>query len=276
MIRRIRTLSGYLFRGQAISISGVFMLLGTLAFWRLFFDPGQHTPEASYYVLLTTLFGAGMTFLATLTLAARANQAISYPMLARLPSRVEHLTAVFFSAVTYATLLQLLLAILATWRGPGLTFGQMIEIPPLWISINILGSVLALHSSDLVARGWSRVYVYGGIAILLLLNTLSSTGFTWLINFVTRVSTFFYSSNFMLLGNAFSKMANWLSGGGSGLLSQVSTVIFWPFRALSEAVVAGYFSPMQALAPAVLLLYATALYMLAAEFFATKDLFLTE
>jgi hypothetical protein len=33
---------------------------------------------------------------------------------------------------------------------------------------------------------------------------------------------------------------------------------------------------MQALAPAVLLLYATALYMLAAEFFATKDLFLTE
>jgi hypothetical protein len=276
MIRRIRTLSGYLFRSQAISISGIIMLLGTLAFWRLFFDPTQRTPEPSYYVLLTTLFGAGVTFLATIVLASRANQAISYPMLARLPSRVEHLTAVFFSAVLYATLLQLLLALLATWRGPGLSIGQVIEIPPLWISVNILAAVLALHASDLVARDWSRVYVYGAIALLLLLNTLSNTGFTWLISAANNMSTFFYSSGLELLGNAFSRVATWLSTGGTGALSNLATIIFWPFRALSEAVVAGYFTPMQALAPAVLLLYATALYMLAAEFFATKDLFLTE
>lgn len=276
MIRRIRTLSGYLLRSQAISISGIIMLLGMLAFWRLFFDPTQRTPEASYYVLLTTLFGAGMTFVATIAFAARANQAVSYPMLARLPSRVEHLTAVFLSAVTYATFLQLLLAVLATWRGPGLAFGQIIEIPPLWLSVNILAAVLALHATDLVARGWSRVYVYGTIALLLLLNTLSNTGFSWLTNAVSNVSTFFYSTSLELLGNAFNSMANWLTSGGTGVLSQVSAVIFWPFRALSEAVIIGHFTPLQALAPAVLLLYATALYMLAAEFFATKDLFLTE
>jgi hypothetical protein len=39
-----------------------------------------------------------------------------------------------------------------------------------------------------------------------------------------------------------------------------------------EAIIAGGFNTVQALAPAVLLLYATILFMLAADLFATKDI----
>ena len=276
ILSRIRTIGGYLFRSLALSLTGLIFVLAMLAFWAIFFDPSQGTPETGYYFLMTTLFGAAITFLATLAFATRANRALNYPLLARLPSRVEYLAAVFFAAVLYASLLQLTLGVLALWRGPAFTPAQFLEIPPVWLSINILAAVMALHASDLVVREWSRVYVYGITALLLFINSLTLSNASWFTDWANRLSAWFFVRGIAVLGDLFNNLANWSATTGAGLNFSPVAAIFWPFRALSEAAINGAFTPVQALAPGVLLLYATLLFMLAAEFFAIKDLFLTE
>jgi hypothetical protein len=56
----------------------------------------------------------------------------------------------------------------------------------------------------------------------------------------------------------------------------VFSLLFWPFKAVADATIQGVFNPTQALAPAIILLYAAILFMLAADLFATKDLDFTE
>ena len=63
---------------------------------------------------------------------------------------------------------------------------------------------------------------------------------------------------------------------GESLLSGILNIVFWPFRTIGEATINGYFTPAQALAPAVLVLYATILFLIAADLFASKDLEMTE
>ena len=55
-------------------------------------------------------------------------------------------------------------------------------------------------------------------------------------------------------------------------VSSVAGVVFWPFDAMTSAVFAGGFTPSQALAPAVLMLYGSILFLIAATLFAGKDL----
>jgi hypothetical protein len=73
-----------------------------------------------------------------------------------------------------------------------------------------------------------------------------------------------------------STFSAWLIRDGTEKLQQMFGFIFWPFRAISEAILQGSFKPTQALAPAILMLYATILFMLAADLFANKDLDFTE
>jgi hypothetical protein len=67
-----------------------------------------------------------------------------------------------------------------------------------------------------------------------------------------------------------------LSGGGETLLSGVLNIVFWPFRAIGDATINGFFTPIEALAPAVLVFYASILFLIAADLFAAKDLEMTE
>ena len=276
MAQRILTLTGYLFRSLAFSLAGLLYTLLALVFWRIFFAPEQGTPDAPYYVLVIGLFGAAISFLITLSIAARANSAVNYPLLVRLSSRVEHLTAVLVSSLLFSGLLQLLVAVLALYRGPSLTVGQILEIPPIWTAVNILAVVLALHASDLVTAGWSRVYVYGLLAIFLFGQELGSPGAGWVSERLGRAGSWFYQRGWAFLGNIFNRISLWFDERGARMLGELFDVAFWPFDALSAAVQAGHFRPVQALAPAILLLYATALFLLAAEFFAGKDLYLFE
>ncbi len=62
----------------------------------------------------------------------------------------------------------------------------------------------------------------------------------------------------------------------ANLIDQVFGLIFWPFSATANAIVNGSFTLVQALAPAIILLYATVLFILAATLFSRKDLYLTE
>jgi hypothetical protein len=276
MARRILTLASYLFGTLLVSLVGVIYFLLGLAFWRIFFDPGQGTPEIDYYILVIGIFGAALTFLVTLSVAGRAHRAANYPLLARLPSRVEHLTATLISAVLFSLLVQGLVALLALFRGPSFDLVRMFEIPPLWLSVNILAAVLALHASDLVAAGWSRVVVFGTLAILLFGQEIATANMTWLSTQFNRMGAWFMRMGWIGIGDLINAFARWLQSGGAESAGSILGIVFWPFHVISDAIVAGYFRPAQALAPALILLYATLLFVLAADLFATKDLYLHE
>ncbi len=276
MARRILTLIVFLLRQMAISLPGIIYTLLALAFWRIFFDPGQVTPEPAYYVLVIGLFGGVASFLITFSIASRANHALNYPLLVRLPSRVEHLVAVLCAGMSFTLALQLLVAILATISGPDLSAGLLLELPPIWLAINLLVAVLALHATDLVTSGWSRVYVYGLLAFLLFGRQLNGPVLDWLSNRLFSAGSWLVRSGYVAPANAANSLGAWLAGDGMALVVRLFDAVFWPFRAMSTGVISGSFTPLQALAPALLIIYATLLFLLAAEFFATKDLFLVE
>lgn len=276
MIHRIVTLSRYFLRRLLFSLTGLLYILVGLAFWRVAFAPEQRTPDADYYVLVLGLFGAGATFLVTLSVATRAYQAVNDTLLVRLPSRVEYLTAVLVSALVFATLLQGVIALLARWNGPAFSLGQALQIPPIWFSMNLLAGVLALHASDLVTAGWSRVYVFGLLALLLFGQDANGPISRAMAGLANRLSSLFFRQGWVEPATQLNNFANWSANAGGQVIEQVFGFVFWPFRAIAQATISGEFDRIQALAPAILLLYATILFMLAANFFATKDLFLTE
>ncbi|MFZ0548478.1 MAG: hypothetical protein WAM60_23725 [Candidatus Promineifilaceae bacterium] len=277
MTQRILTLTLYLFRSLLLSLSGLLYFMLTLAYYIIFLDPRQHTPDTDYYILVLGLFGAGLTFLVTLTVAARANQSIHYPLIVRLQSRVEYLTAVMLSAITFAFSIQIVVAIVALLlNGPDLALRQMIEIPPLWIAANILFGVLALHASDLVTSGWSRVYIYGVLLILLYGRGSAGTIVNWFANLLSKLGNDMLAQGWVGFGSNVFQFSNWLSQTAADLVQNILGLVFWPFSAIANATINGAFNRTQSLAPAVMLLYATILFLLAADFLATKDLYLTE
>lgn len=276
MSRRLIVLTGYFLRNIFFSLAGSIYVILALAYWAIFFPPGQQTPDIDNYILIIGAFGAAMTFLATLTIASRAYKAEQCPLIVRLPSRIEYITAVFSSALVFAFMLQFLVAVLALIRGPEVSIVQMLEIPPVWISINLLAAMLALHASDLVASGWSRVVIFGILAVLLIGQNLIDRLTTGLAGLTSNLSGILYSQQWVSVADGFGQISSWFYGSGSETLGSILGVVFWPIRSIIDAVFAGYFTPTQALAPAVLVLYAAILFLIASDLFATKDLEMTE
>ena len=271
MMRRILTISRY-FNGRFThSFSGILYLIAALAFWIIFFAPSQGSPDFDHYFFMIGSFGVGIAFLVTLTIASQSNRAENYPLLVRLPSRAEYLTAVFISAFMAAAMLQGLTAVLSLYNGPDPTLGQWLQIPPVWISLDIFAIVLALHASDLVTDGWSRIYFYTTIAILLFINGTGDSTYTWLSQKLTSLGYTLSSSGMSSIAGMVNHFGAWINDSGGSIFQKFTTLVFWPFNAIANATVAGYFTPTQALAPAVLLLYATIFYLLAADLFANKD-----
>lgn len=271
-MQRIFTLTRYFLRSFFFSLSGLLYLILALVYWNLFFNPSQGTPEIENYILIIGVFGAAVSFLVTLSIASRANQAVNLPLVTRLSSRIEYLTAVLLSTTLAATLLQLLVAALAMFRGPGLVWGRLLEIPPLWIATNILAVVLALHATDFVSAGWSRVTLFGILGLLLIGKSADSTISSWLGTRLNGWSIAASSQGWQVLAEWMRNAVVWLNGRETGILSQIYSWIIWPFTAISDGVINGFFTAPQALAPAVLLLYAAILFLLSADLFAGKDL----
>lgn len=276
MSQRLVVLTGYFLRNIIFSLTGSIYVILTLAYWAVFFPPGQGTPDVDNYILIIGAFGAAMTFLATLTIASRAYRAENYPLIIRLPSRVEYVTAVFSSALIFAFVLQFLVAILALIRGPDFSVSQMFQIPPIWISMNVVAAMLALHASDFIASGWSRVVIFGTLAVLLIGPNLLDRLIVRTAELTGDITGFLYNQHWDVPATVFGQLSSWLYGSGSEVLGAVFGVVFWPFRTIVDAVFAGHFTPTQALAPAVLVLYATILLLIASDLFATKDLEMTE
>ena len=307
MMQRIWALTVYFTKSVFFSLTGLILLILSLAYWVLFFPPGQGTPDFENYVIIIGALGAATTFLLALSLSARASRLENYPLLVRLPSRVEYLVAVLLGSLILGVGLQLLVAGLALIRGPSLSAGHILMIPPLWLSIDILAAVLATHASDLVTSGWSRVIVFGHVwryrhdqlgwttrstqllesrqlragvllfhfgllAVLLVLKGMSASPDSWLVSRLYGLSSTLLDFDLVRLSDATAAVADWVSSNTMSALSQAAGIAFWPFKAMSDAVFAGGFSPSQALAPAVLLLYSAILFLIGATLFAGKDL----
>lgn len=270
MMQRIRILIGYFLGRLFRSLTGTLYLMLTLAFWLVLFNPQQMTPDASYFILVAGVFGPAIAFLITLTLSGWANQAVNYPFIVRLPSRVEYLTAVLIAAFSATLVYQGLLALLSIiFGGPDLAISHLLLIPPVWFSLTLLAIILALHASDLVTRGWSRVYLFGLLAICLFGQGIRDDSYLRFLNNINR-----YAANqgwTAVTERATNAIAN-MNQGGTFQLARVLGFLFWPFRALSQAIVDGYFSPAEVLAPAIILIYAAILFALAADLFSSKDL----
>jgi hypothetical protein len=277
MRQRVLRLSRYLFSSIAFSLAGLLYVVLALAFYIVFFDPRQRTPDADYYMLLLGVFGCGFAFLVTLSVASRANQAVYFPILARLPSRIEYLAAVLLASLSFTLVVQGGMAVLAVVaNGPDLTPAQVATLAPVWLSADILLIVLAMHASDLVTRGWSRATVFGALAILLYAQTGASAVGSLLSRMVNFVGNSLLQARLVNLGSIAFQAGDWLGESMPALLQRLFGLVFWPLRTLAEAINQGTLRTPQALAPAVVLLYATVLFLLAAEFFANKDLHLTE
>jgi len=270
--RRILILTAHFFKTLLFSLAGILYVIVSLAYWAVFFPPGQATPDIENYVILVGVFGMAMAFLVALSTADRANQMENYPVLVRLPSRVEYLTAVMVSALLFTGVLQLLVGGLALIRGPEMGFRALLELPPLWLALNIVAITLAIHATDLVTVGWSRVLIYGFLALLLTFQQAGKSEGVWLGERLTNLSGLLIRLGFPDVAGWVDSASLWLQGLSLDSLTTISNAIFWPFHSLVEAVFNGYFTPIQALAPAILLLYATILFLLAANLFAGKDL----
>jgi hypothetical protein len=273
MIQRILILTGYFSKSIFFSLTGLILLILSLIYWAIFFPPGQGTPDIENYIILIGAVGAAATFLVTLAVGSKAARMENYPMLVRLPSRVEYLVVVLLSSLFLGLILQLLVAGLALIRGPELTTARILSIPPMWLSINLLASILAVHATDLVTTGWSRVVLFGLLAIALVLNSASSsTSESWFSDQLNSLSELFARVNLMWFADITASAAAWAFYSPLSVLANAASVVFWPFRAMADAVFSGGFTPSQALAPAVLVLYGAILFLIAATLFAGKDL----
>lgn len=275
MSQRILTLVGYLLYRLFTSLTGVGYVALTAAFYAVAFH--SRTPEVDYFILVVGLFGALITFLLGLSFSAKANDAQSYPFLVRLESRNEYLTAVLLATLFVGVVLQLLVAIAALLANePQITLSRAAEIPPIWLAMNLLLGVLALHASDFVAVGWSRVGLFGALAVMMLASFNQSTLVLWLAEQARQTSTQSYQQGSAANGEFFQNAATWLTENGVLWVERLFGFAFWPFRAVIDGVIGGEFNRPQALAPAVMVLFATILFMLAADLLAHKDLFLME
>ncbi len=272
MIQRIFTLTRYLITRLATSWIGGFYVALTLAYYGFAFR--TRTPEADYFILVLGLFGAGISFFVAMTLASRANEGKSAPFFVRLESRVEYLLSVFLASFGVGLALQLCLMFVVLLRNdPQLTFGRALDIPPIWLSLNVLAILLAIHASDFVARGWSRIWIFGGIALLLMVGDYLGWFLTLLTDLIQDLANRSTSPSTV---QDLNEAASWLSSTDASWSDGVAAVVRWPFEAIINGVLDGGFTATQAFAPALLIIYATVLFFLAAHWFANKDLYLLE
>jgi hypothetical protein len=277
MIGRIITLIWYLLRSLIFSLGGLLYILLALAFYTIFFDPRQNTPDIDYYGLLFGLFGISLSFLVTLSVAARANKAIHLPLVVRLESRIEYLTAVMLAALLYSLMVQYFFATIAYLaNGPDLSFLDVLIIPILWVSADILLVTIALHATDLVTKAWSRVYVFAIIGLLLYLNSEFDLISGWLASGLNSLGRSLASGGTVQMADLFFEASSWFSQDSTTIIDRFVDLVFWPFSAITQGLVNGSFTMLQALAPAIILFYASMMFILASAFFASKDLFFTE
>jgi hypothetical protein len=129
-----------------------------------------------------------------------------------------------------------------------------------------------MHASDLVTSGWSRVILFGMLAIALILNSAAASPNSWFYERLSGLAEIFARINLMWFSDLLASAAEWANNSPLTGIARFAAILFWPFKAMADATFAGTFTPSQALAPAVLLLYGATLFLIAATLFTGKDL----
>ena len=239
-MRRVWTLTLFLIRDLFHSLSGIVPLAAALGFGTIAFEYGMDQAQ------FTTVAGVGIgaiCLLTTLLLAARANRASSYPLLARLHGRAELLAALVLGGLAITILLASLIATANLLLGR-LTLESLsaLWIGPTWLALWLLAATLALPLSALTSQGGSHLIGYVLLTALLVVNDqkaiLLSRGLDWLARAVTS--------------------------------------ILWPVNTLLSQASAGLHDRAYWLALILTCVYAAMLFALTTQLFADKDLLWTE
>lgn len=233
---RIWTLTGFLVRELFRSAAGVVPLAAALAFGVIAFEYGMDQPQ------FMTVAGAGTGAICLLTgllLASRANRAWAYPLIARLRWRSELLAAIVLASLAITAVLSLLIGIgnLLTGRLT-LDFPSALWILVTWPVLWLLAAALALPLSSLTARAGSHLAGWVLLAALLV----------------------GYDQGARLRQVGLERVAGAIA------------IVFWPLSTLLSRASANVHDRSYFLALGLTAAYAAALFVLAAEAFADKDL----
>ncbi len=122
--------------------------------------------------------GADLALIALVTillLVGRANRAATYPLLARLPRRVELLAALFAAALaTTLAMGVLLVALILHFHKADVSPLQMLVILPRWLALCAFAIALGLNLGKLASRGRSHLVTAGAIAAIVTANGLQA------------------------------------------------------------------------------------------------------
>jgi hypothetical protein len=185
MTRRIFTLALFLTRNLFRTLLGILPPVLTLLIYRLTFTYRDQGDPA----YLTAMGGAGLAFVGIITawlVADRANRAAMYPLIARLPSRIEYLAAVIVSIVLIMLAMAVLyLALVLGLHHMTLTPMQLVLIVPRWLTLFVFVAALGLMMSKLASHGGSHIITFTVLGLMALsreqLRFLNPGESSWLI-----------------------------------------------------------------------------------------------
>ncbi|MEM7536826.1 MAG: hypothetical protein AAF639_31895 [Chloroflexota bacterium] len=106
----------------------------------------------------------------TLLLANQLNHAYVYPLLARLPSRIELMIALLVSAYIVTVLMAILFTLLVIGtRKLSPTIIDLLILTPRWLVLYLFVTSFGLHMTKLVSRHGSYLLAYLSIALVLVI-----------------------------------------------------------------------------------------------------------
>lgn len=227
-------------RDLFLSLSGVVPVASAVTFGLIAFEYGMD--QAQFFTVAGLGTGA-ICLLTALLLAARANRAWFYPLLARLPRRGELLAAIVLASMGITTLLALLIAVANLAAGRlTLSMPSALWLLPTWFALWLLAAALALPLAALTSRGGSHLALWVLFAAVLVIHDQRS-----------RLP---------------SPQLDWAHCLLTGL--------FWPVSALLGRASDGIHDSSYFLALLLTLAYGLLLYVLAAGLFRHKDLLWAE
>jgi hypothetical protein len=183
-VKRIAVISLFLARNLFRSLLGLAPLAATLGTYAITFH--YRGNPVDYFAAVGGFDLALVCLVTTLVVAAQANRAALYPLLARLPRRWELLAAVLMASLGITAAMGLLFTGLAVLqRTADLAPIDMLLILPRWLALFALAATLGLHFSRLAGRDSSRL-LFSMLLILVLVASdqqiaLQRGGFGWLL-----------------------------------------------------------------------------------------------
>lgn len=192
MITRVTTLALFITRNLFRTLLGVLPPALTLLVYRLTFTY-RNQGDLAYF---TAIGGLGLMFVCVITallVADRANRAAMYPLLARLPNRMELLVAVVVSTIIITIAMAVLYTTLVLgFQHMTLTPVELLFIAPCWLGEFIFAAALGLMMSKLASRGGSYAIVFAVLGTMAFVHewgvrSVPSGESSWLMNGITLV-----------------------------------------------------------------------------------------